>query len=298
MLDFVKITYPDKEKLKRYILESNEFDIVNDIVDVNTGELKDFLFTKLGVLDIEIYNRSANVKNSLHKMYNYLRTGDSHNYNDFSYTQLCETIDYLTNHLIDLDETYITQFEFGFNLVIDMLPEHVIRRNILLHKKMEGSANRFYSKGQSKQFVHSNFTIKVYDKGKHYNLNTNILRLEIKFTRRPEFLKLGVSNIQDFKIKFVLERCFKYFIMRFDQLVIVDDIKETEIVNNQDYLMLNKYTNSLFWSEELRGKHGQTVARHREKFDLLLRKYDLLKTKNYLRELLLEKFTTLMNEQS
>ncbi|HNP32159.1 MAG TPA: hypothetical protein PKN96_02570 [Flavobacterium sp.] len=296
MIDFVKIKYQDKDKLKRYILEAKNFDIVSDIVDLNTGLLNDFPFTKLGVLDIKIFANSAYVQNSIHKMYNYLKTGNAHNYDDFSYSKLCETIDYLTNNLINLNETYITQFEFGLNLTIDKVPEHVVRRNVLFHNKLIASSNRFFGKGEYKQFPHTNFIIKVYDKGKQYQLKRNTLRLEVKLIRRIEFLKLGVSNIQDFKIEDVLRRCFKYFIMRFEQLIIIDDFDESMIADNEDYLKLNRYTNPLFWSEELKGKHPQKVARHRGDFEVLLKKYSLLQTKDYLRTKLIEKFNTLISE--
>jgi hypothetical protein len=296
MIDFVKIKYRDKEKLKKFILQSTTFDAVNDVVDINTGELRDFLSTKLGVLDIRIFNNSAYIQNSLHKQYNFLKTGVSHNHDDFSYSKLCEIVDYLVSNLVDLENTYLTQFEFGFNLIINNPPEVVIRRNVLLHKKIAGSVNNFYGKGEYKQFAHSNFIIKAYDKGKQFGLSANTMRLEIKFIRRYEFLKLGISNVQDFKNKAILSRCFIYFIMRFDELVIVDNFDESTICNLEDYLKLNKYTNHLFWSEELKNHHPQKVARYRKDFSGLLRKYDLLQTRDYLRKLLFLKFEQLMKE--
>ena len=90
------------------------------------------------------------------------------------------------------------RWEIILNIEINKSPETLVRRNFFMHKYKGGSANNYQGKGELKQFSHDNFLIKVYDKGKQFELESNVLRFEIKFIKLMfnirffEFVKLMV----------------------------------------------------------------------------------------------------------
>lgn len=295
MIDFVRLYYRDKFRLEKSVLTPGNFATVNTVMEYFTGEIKYPYTTNVGSMDVGISKNSGYVKNSLHKLHNFNATGDEQNHNNFSYSTICDTIDFLSKKIVDANSTKLTQLEFGINIAIDKLPEVVVRRNFLMHKLKGGSSNDYRGKGELKQFSHNNYFIKVYDKGKQFGLDENILRFEIKFIKAKEFHALGVYNLEDLKSKENLRKLFVYLLKRFDELTIVDDFNETTIVEKNDYDKLSRYTNPIFWTEEIKGKHQQTKSRHRKEFERLLEKNDLLNTKIYLRKLLIQKFIYLIN---
>lgn len=295
MIDFIRLYYRDKAKLEDFVLDRKNFETVNAVMEYHTGEIKHPYKTKLGSMDIGVSKRSGYVKNSLHKLSNYRETSEEHNYNDFCYSKLCTEIDYLGKNIIDASKTRLTQLEFGLNIDIKKSPETIVRRNFFMHKYRGGSGNNFHGKGELKQFSHDNFIIKVYDKGKQFELDKNVLRFEIKFIKAGEFQKIGIFNIEDLKNKKNLRKLFFYLIKRFDEMTIVDDFDENSIAKVNDYNKLGRYTNPTFWTEEIKGVHQNKRARYRNEFEQILVSNNLLKTKAYLKALLYKKFISLIN---
>jgi hypothetical protein len=295
MIDFIRLYYRDKAKLEDFVLDRKNFETVNTVFDYHTSEIKHPYRTKLGSMDIGVSKRSGYVKNSLHKLSNYRETSEEHNYNDFCYSKLCSEVDYLGKNIIDASKTRLTQLEFGLNIEINKSPETLVRRNFFMHKYKGGSANNYQGKGELKLFSLDNFLIKVYDKGKQFELVNNVLRFEIKFIKAAEFQKIGIFNIEDLKDKNNLRKLFIYLIKRFDEMTIVDDFDENSISDINDYNKLGRYTNPTFWTEEIKGVHQNKRARYRNEFEKILSKNNLLKTKAYLRALICEKFIYLIN---
>lgn len=295
MIDFLRLYYRDKSKLENFVLEEGNFDTVNTVMEYHTGEIKYPFTTKLGSMDIGVSEKSAYVKNSIHKLHNFRECSVELNYDDFTYSEICNEVDYLCKNIINAESARLTQLEFGLNVETKMLPEILVRRNFYMHNYKEGSRNNYGGKGELKQFTHGNYCIKVYDKGKQFELEKNILRFEMKFIKAREFKKFGVFNIQDLKNKQKLRILFKNLIKRFDEMTIVDDFDAGSIKSIDDYNDLQKYTNPIYWTEEIKGIHQQKRKREIQKFQKLLIKNDLLKTKVYLRSLLIQKFIYLIN---
>ncbi|MDF0717959.1 hypothetical protein PY092_17480 [Muricauda sp. 334s03] len=166
-----------------------------------------------------------------------------------------------------------------------------------MHKLKGFNHNReYHGKGQLKQFDHSNYVIKVYDKAKQYSIkDKNILRFELKFLKQKEFQNLGIINLQDLKCKVKLRRLFDLLLQRFDELTIIDEIADSSSILKEDRIKLLEYMTPTFWEEKLNGVHTQIKSRHRDKFNSILDKYDLLKTKRVLRYALVNKFNYLID---
>lgn len=296
MIDFVKIYYKDKTKLEPYAKDANNFNEIEMVLEGHSGEIRYPYRVKHENMNLVLSDKSGYVRNSIHKLNNIVELGEDHNHNDFNYSKLCSTIDYLSRTIIDSTITGLTHLEFGLNINLNKPAEGIIRGNILMHSLKNYNHNRkYYGKGELKQFDHHNYFIKVYDKAKQYELDSNILRFEVKFIKAVEFQNLGIFCLEDLKSKINLRRLFVYLIKRFDELTIVDDYHSNTTIPNKDIELLNKFTNPVFWSEHIKEQSRTMKGKHKRRFEAILERHDLLKTKMYLKTLLLQKFIFLIN---
>lgn len=294
MIDFVRINYKDKSEFEPYVSNSENFPQLFQVLECHSGEIQYPYKTNLGVMDVVIAERSGYVKNSLHKLYNDRNLNLDMNHDDFTYSKLCASIQYLSG-LPDVTQTGLTQLEFGLNINVDTPAEEIIRNNVIMHNcKGYNHNKKFKGKGELKQYDRSNYIIKVYDKAKQYEIEENIFRFEIKFTRRDDFNNAGVFNLEDLKNRDKLTDLFKIFLIRFDEMKIIDSFTETSM-ELLDYQKLIKFMNSKHWEVDIKNMSDSTKARHKRQFNQLINKYNLDSTKKELRRLFLEKFEYLIN---
>ncbi|MCW4470349.1 hypothetical protein OGH69_15350 [Flavobacterium sp. MFBS3-15] len=294
MIDFIRLVYDDKEDIEEYILLKENFDKVYTIFEYHSGEILYPYKASCENMEVGINNKVVFIKNSIHKLYNVLENNGEQNHNDLTYSKLSGTINYLRSKFIGLDDAKLTVLEFGLNISTPIPAEDIIRGNIIRHGGEEYSHRlKFKGKGEYMQFDHTDYYIKVYDKAKQYGLIDNILRFEIKFIRKREFNKLDVYNITDLLNKDILRRLFDYLLKRFDNMVIIDDF--SYISCEVDKAALNTYTSRRYWTDLSKQYSRQTKSIHKKKFSELLAKYDLLKTRNNLRQSLIDKFHFLIS---
>lgn len=294
MIDFVKLKYQNRDKMEKFVTNSENFKRCYTKMEYHSGEILYPYNVYIKKMEVSINEKSAYVKNSLHKMANYIQYNDDHNYNDFGYKRLCDTIDYLNRKVIDSLSAKITQLEFGLNINTLVAAENIIVKNILFHKHHQCNVNtKFNGKGRYKQFEYSNFYIKIYDKAKQYKLDANILRFEIKYKGAKGINPLGVYSLSNLKDKVVLKGLFKDLLKRFDELTIIDKI--TDKVSKKDKKELTNYLSINYWENLSERKNRNLKPVHIKRFNSLLEKNNLLNTKQLLRERLIQKFETLIN---
>ena len=139
-------------------------------------------------LMFRLKNKKVRLQGSLHKY----RNAGRHNYDDFRAVDVAEVVHELENNLkIDLYSTLINNVEFGVNVVLPFRV-HVVLDNLITYKGQP--FERFVDKGISYyQCKLSKFIIKIYDKGKQYNLPDNVLRFEIKVTAMQYLETKGIK---------------------------------------------------------------------------------------------------------
>ncbi|MNY20623.1 hypothetical protein D3C86_1541120 [compost metagenome] len=192
------------------------------------------------------------------------------------------------------NDTSITNLEFGFNLAVDKDPKLIIDTNLLMNNYKSPNKNlKFLGRGNYKEFQLSDYCIKIYDKRKQYRLNSNVLRVELKITRKRFLQKLDIYSLEDLMYNWTYVKLFEEFIAKFVGLIIVDEF-DADLVPEKDYNKLIKYTNPNYWIG-IKGKSPKVISRLKKDFNFLLNKYDLLKTMNELREKLNTKFEELLN---
>lgn len=295
MIDFIRIYYYDKRRLERFILKDKRFVEVLRIEEERTSQIRYPYRTKICNMDVSITENHATIKNSIHKLKNIRKGYGNQNHNDFSYSQLVKTIDYLCSRLIDLDKTKITQLEIGLNIETPLKAIKIISTNVLMHDYSGPNMDEKYGgSGKFILFKHDEYYIKIYDKAKQFRLkHKNILRFEIKFIRRSLINDHGIVYLKDLKSKENLKKLFDYLLRRFDEMIIVD--KTPKDISSEDNIQLSLFKSSEYWTKykdrSLRNKKSEDII----KFQQILKKYDLLKMKNNLRQLLVEKFNYLIN---
>jgi len=166
-----------------------------------------------------------------------------------------------------------------------------------MHKNYTHSQNKgFEGRGRLKVFEHTNYDFKIYDKAKQYELSNNIIRFEIKHKKSKSFQPMGIFNIQDLKKKNYLKLLFDDLMKRFEELTIVDDYRSNTKLSKKDRIALDNYTNYNFWNNlSIERKLRNKKSSERKKFQALLVKNNLLKTKDELRIKLNSKFQYLIN---
>jgi hypothetical protein len=296
MIDYVRQNYLDKDKIESFVTDKDNFEELYTVLEYHSGEISYPFTANIESMEIKINDKSVSVMNSIHKLYNELKENKSHNHNDFSYSAICETIDYLGSKLVDLRKTRLTQLEFGLNIKLPMPAEFIIRENISLHKLNIHSHNeQFSGRGEYKQFNHYNYYFKIYDKAKQFNLDEHIIRFEIKYKKNKGFNPLGVFNIYDLKNKKVLKALFADLLKRFDELTIIDNIPSDSTITADNKQSLESYLSFNFWDKLSSRENRNIKSLEVKKFEKLLLKNDLLKTRTFLRASLNQKFNQLLD---
>jgi hypothetical protein len=297
MIDFIRVHYSDKEKLENFVTSKGNFNKVFTVFEYHSETIQYPYKANLQNMEIVINDKGAYVKNSIHKLNNLLISGEEHNYNDFSYSQLISVTDFLSDNVVGINDNKLTQLEFGFNLTVPKSAESIIKKNILMHNlKRHSAMRRFKGKGCLLEFEHSNYIIKIYDKAKQYKRSEHTLRFEIKFLSNKEFNPLGIYNIGDLTNKDNLKMLFEYLMKRFEELLIVDVIQENLQIPEKEIDSLNSFSSFSYWENLSEEDKRQKKMNDKRKYFKLLEKHDLLKTKKMLRNQLDKKFEKLINE--
>lgn len=295
MVDFVRLFWRDKARFEHFVVQEKNFAEVDTLFGLHTGQIKYPYRTSFNSMEVKVTAKYGYVFNSIHKAHNEIHLGEVQNHNDFGYTGICSMIDHIRKRVTDVDNASITQFEFGFNIETSIPAEEIITNNVLMHMTSGPNHTRLFNgRGKLKQFDHHNYVLKIYDKGKQYRLNKNVLRFEVRFQKAREFQKFGIFRLDDLKDKFKLRQLFKYLLQKFEELIIVDQFEESRI-EPIDLEKLIRYNNPNYWETTISGFSATTKMRHLRIYKNLLNKYNLLRTKTHLKQLIQDKYIQLIN---
>lgn len=297
MIDFIRIHYDYTEELEEFILHTDNFTEVEQVLEYHSKEVRYPYKANFKNFQVVVNVSSGYIKNSLHKYFDLLQGGNGENNSDFSFSNVIKMIESLEERFVGLNHAKLTQLEFGLNIQIEIPAKLIVKENILMHKFNSPTIDTdFDGKGQYKQFNYRQYYIKTYDKALMYKVyQKNILRFEVKFISRKAFNKLGIMFLSDLKVKENINRLFNYLIKKFDEIIIVDDFTENDNIPEVDLKQIEIYKSSIYWqSLNDRNKRNRRMKSKKD-FRRLLEKYNLLKIKAYIRELLIQKFEELIS---
>lgn len=184
---------------------------------------------------------------------------------------------------INLDKAIISNFETGVNIRPPKASKDVLD-SLLCHKNTSfKDVSRIG--GYIKQAEHSQYIVKVYDKGLQYGLNSPNMRIELKFTRMARINKIGIKCLSD------LLDLNKY-----------QRLKDMVLEEWQNCLLFESPENSFTMTKKLYqwkdGKYWTSLTKQeRYRQRLAYNKYVDSSTKNYhakIKEITVEKFKALL----
>lgn len=250
MVDYIKILIKD---FNPAILEANPSLEFFDNINLSTGEIKTVNRTGQKItpyknafyngLEFRIYDTgSIFISGSLHKYWN----AGAHNFNDFNFDAFLDVLDDLKEKFnITPEQCILKCLELGLNIT-PPIPTNEILDYCFLHKTKPFEYQKNSGEGKYKQCVHSQYIIKIYNKALHYkkdfDIKTEIMRFEIKYTKMERLNKLGVLNLND-----ISKLGFKYFeneILTEWQNVLFYDTT----INAKSKRLFN-YQNPIYWAE-------------------------------------------------
>ncbi len=300
MIDFIKSDIINKVEFDHQLQHRGEI-FLSSRYDINTGELHDY--PKSGSyyrMDLKLTEKSTYIKGSLHKLYNcYNKRGDQ-NYSDFQLVQVWETLNIMCQALgIDPESTKLTNLEFGLNIELNFDPQIFIDRNLIMFNFKDHSRNeKFGNKGDFKEFKRSDYSMKLYNKTKHFqelNPPANLLRVEVKITRSRVLAQLDIYSLKDLYHPDTYLKLMNYLMERFKKLLILDTVVMESVFRNGDLAFFKDFTNPNYWIDlENRYKGDKNkLYKIRTSCIELIEQEGLDSTKKVIEDLLWKKFDSL-----
>ena len=230
-------------------------------------------------LSIKIFENNNRIEfsGSLHTFYN----GGIHNYNDFNSKAFTIALNSLYSDLgIKPENLYIIHLEWGYNIKPPIKTNYILDR-LIQHKSVNKTVGIDCKiEGKYTQFKHSTKILKIYNKGMHFKVGYEVLRVEIKQINWSEFRLKGIITLQDFiiadKTQFVDELLHQW------ERTILYDIRD-----NLEPKIL-QYQTSMFWDELRENKSNKTFKYHFDKLNALNESIGL-NTKNKTTDLIIKK---------
>lgn len=237
-------------------LEANPLLDFYDSINLTTGEIRTvnrngnritpYKVAFYNGLEFRIYDTgTVKIIGSLHKYYNL----GLQNYNDFTFEAFLSVLKDIENKFgIKSNNCILKSVELGINIIPTIEVNHILN-HCFLHKTKPFESCKNDKEGKYIQVRHSQYIIKIYNKGLQYSrkgfkIENEIIRFEIKYTKMERLNKLGVFNLND-----IVELGFKFIekelITEWQNVLFYDttiNVKSKRLVN---------YKNPLYWSELL-----------------------------------------------
>ncbi len=252
MIDFIKII---NKELNPAILEANPLLEFFDNINLSTGEIKTTNRTGQQItpyknafyngLEFRIYDTGLiTLSGSLHKYWN----SGAHNYNDFNFEAFLGTLrDLKRKFNITPEQCILKCLEIGIN-IIPPIPTNQLLDYCFLHKTKPFEYQKNSDEGKYKQVQHEQYIIKIYNKALHYKKNfeieTEIMRFEIKYTKMQKLNERGIFTLQDLA-NYGLHNFKDALLTEFNNILFYDNTIQSKSRS------ISNYKNPLYWIELL-----------------------------------------------
>lgn len=260
MIDCLKllILEPDIKRLLNHPLLDFKREVSESTGELSTKTIARYHHCKITVHDSGVVLFTG----SIHKMYNSLIGNYSPNYNAAEYRKkgkeykgfngnqfYYHEVDYVRKHIFQLfcvpNENIIVQnIEFGLNLTTSFNPRNFIDSLLMLEMK----SFEYQHDGHFAQSEHSQYTLKIYNKGNQYDMALNTLRFEMKVTTMEHQRKdVGIRTMADINMS-SMNKANKYLLKQINKLLYCDPtIIKSELTPAQQ-INLKEYSNPRFWT--------------------------------------------------
>lgn len=215
--------------------ENQDFDrLIQDYIQKQPNDRGGWYQTDWQNLRINYYpnQKKIRVTNSLHKFYNSEIVGlGMFNHNDFTMSQVNETINYLENafNRSSKEMKILGRFEFGINVNTGIVkPFDIIDRfQSIVTTRINGFHLMYIKNGKStcKFCTFTLYTVKVYDKLKQMGVTgDNILRYEIvnhSNLKTKQIFKKNDISLEDLLDESIWNNCHKALMNSYDSIRVI-----------------------------------------------------------------------------
>ncbi len=214
----------------------------------------------------------AEISGSLHKNY-----FEGNNYLPFKWDNLQTELSNLENKLnLSNENLQIVNLEIGVNIQTPFEVTPFLRRNLISYKGQSFNEywpdNRGFVLGKFCKL--SQYSVKIYDKGKQNNTPENIMRFELRFTKMAILKKRGIENLNSLKCFHTSNSLLSLLLNAWDNVLIFDSVinLKDKRIKPKHRRLLDKGNNPRYW-EEMKEKNKREFNYKRNQFKHLVKIY-------------------------
>jgi hypothetical protein len=263
------------------ILESNPLLDFYDTINLTTGEMKTTnrhgnkvtpsKNASFNGLEFKIYDTGTiTLSGSLHKYWN----NGAHNYNNFDNEAISFVLsDLKTKFNIDPAKCILKCLEIGINIT-PPIPTNEILDNCVLHKTKPFEYQKNSDEGKYKQVQHSQYIIKIYNKALHYkskgfNIDNEIMRFEIKYTKMQKLNEKGIFSLQDL-INYGLQNFKDEVLKEWQNVLFYDNTIQIDPLTSKLKRAVLEYSNPNYWTGLLANHQNKNFVYHKNRLKKII----------------------------
>ena len=276
MIDYFKafINYRNDTSFQE-LCEAGTFAVAVETTDTDTGEVKEaYLYKNMTITPT---GAGFVLAGSLHKYRSIIKgianstqidkykgyNGDLFTLQDITdtITHLCGVLD-ISPHVCTLQN-----IEIGVNNVVAFAPFDFLK-GVLYHRNDYSPTIKHG--GNYIQFEHNEYYIKLYNKGRQYELPNEVIRVEIKVMKMRKLIEAGIniSTLADIN-ETTLKQAFDLLYSEFNEVIYYDYSLKTEGLTEAKQRKVLEYQNKTFWE----GLTKKERYREKDRLSALIEKH-------------------------
>ena len=270
LTDYIKTII---KNLNPAILEANPLLDFYDTVNLTTGQIKTTNRQGQKVtpsknatyngLEFKIYDSGTiTLAGSLHKYWN----NGAHNYNNFNNEEVLWVLRDLKKKFdIEPEQCVLKCLEIGINIIPPIHTNEIID-NCFLHKTKTFEHKHNSDEGNYKQWKHSQYIIKLYNKSlqykKHFDIETEIMRFEIKYIKMQKLNERGIYSLQDL-INYGLHNFKDEVLNEWQNVLFYDNTIQIDRLTTKLKRAVLGYSNNNYWIGLLANNQSKNFVYHK-----------------------------------
>ena len=257
MVDYFKalINIQNEARLKQLASEGVFSTVLNE-TDPETGELikEAFIYENFYIRNT---NKGLLIRGSLHKYRSRIKgiatrkqieqyqgfNGDLFTLSDINETlqTLCEVIGFAPSLAV------LQNIEIGVNCEVSFDPKEFLKGMLFHRSNFDYKTDH---EGNYIQFNYQTYFLKIYNKGKQYDLPRNVLRVEIKVMKMTKLKELGVEleTLNDIRAVTLLQ-AFEVLYNEFEAVTYYDHTLRLEDLTSKQQGKALEYQSKNYWQE-------------------------------------------------
>jgi len=256
-----------KEKMRTFINSTQSTIIHTGPFETYSLMVKEVQRRQIGFK--ETSNFYLTISGSLHKNH-----FSGQNYLPFTWTQMQKEICHLEKCLhLKCADAKLLNLEVGINIVFPVPVFKFLEESLVSYKGKPFNRYNMDRKGVCLGYYCelTQYTVKIYDKGKQFKLPENLMRFELKFIKMQRLKDSGVITLADLKIKNRVNKLLRLLLNAWDNVLLYDatiNLKNAAL-KDEEANLLSTGNNPRFW-QQLQKINKRAFNYQRQKFKKLV----------------------------